>query len=151
MTTATRHASTDAALSDAWMADGLCRQVDADMFFPEGRGAAITTQIEQAKKICAGCPSKQACLEWALQTGQHSGVWGGTSEEERRGMRQAPDGDQLLLCIAEQEFIERRLTEGGTHREVAAELGVGHHAVGRALRVFEAERVLVQDGQVKAA
>lgn len=149
MTTTTRLPTTPAT-SD-WMKDGLCRQVDADLFFPEGRGAAITIQTEQAKRVCAACPVRAACLEWALETGQHSGIWGGTSDDERRGMRQVPDGGQVLLCIAQQEFIERRIAELGTHRDIAAELGVGHHAVGRALRVFESERALVQDGQVKAA
>jgi WhiB family transcriptional regulator, redox-sensing transcriptional regulator len=29
------------------------------------------------------------CLEWALSEGVSSGVWGGTTEEERRAIRQA--------------------------------------------------------------
>ena len=35
------------------------------------------------------CPVKEPCLEFALSTNQDSGVWGGTSEEERRKLRRA--------------------------------------------------------------
>lgn len=139
-TTPTRRVRSRAALTTDWMAQGLCQQVDADLFFPEGRGAAIANQTEEAKRVCNRCPVQRMCLEWALDTGQHSGVWGGKSEDERRGLREAPLGSQFLLCISQQEFIEGRIAEGGTHREVAEELGVGHHAVGRAWRYFESER-----------
>jgi WhiB family redox-sensing transcriptional regulator len=27
------------------------------------------------------------CLTWALETGQDAGVWGGTSEDERRALK----------------------------------------------------------------
>jgi WhiB family redox-sensing transcriptional regulator len=150
MTTTTGHDTTAATTTNAWMQDGLCRQVDADLFFPEGRGAAIHHKTEQAKKVCNRCPVKQRCLDWALETGQHSGVWGGTAPDERRGIRPVPDGSQFLLCLGQQEFIERRVAEGGTHRQVAEELGVGHHAVGRAWRYFESEREAAAEA-VKAA
>jgi WhiB family redox-sensing transcriptional regulator len=32
---------------------------------------------------------KRDCLEFALETNQDSGIWGGTSEEERRAIRRA--------------------------------------------------------------
>lgn len=155
MTTApalTGRARTPAALNTAWMANGLCRQVDSAIFFPEGRGGTVAIQTEQAKQICGQCPVRDLCLEWALDTGQHFGIWGGMSEDERRGLREAPDGGQFLLCLGQQEFIEQRVADGGTHRSVAEELGVGHHAVGRAWRYFESERKTATAGQgVKAA
>jgi WhiB family redox-sensing transcriptional regulator len=33
------------------------------------------------------CPVMTDCLQWALETGQEAGVWGGASEDERRAMR----------------------------------------------------------------
>lgn len=140
MTTTTRRATTNAADSTTWMEYGLCRQVDPAIFFPEGRGAAIAVQTEQAKQVCGGCPAKRQCLDWALNTGQHTGVWGGLSEDERRGLRDAPVGSQYLLCLSHQEFIEQRIAEGGTHQQVADELGVGDYSVGRAWRFFQSER-----------
>ncbi len=46
-------------------------------------------QIEQAKAVCRECLAQSACLDFALVTNQDSGVWGGTSEEERRKLRKA--------------------------------------------------------------
>jgi len=34
--------------------------------------------------ICTRCPVRVKCLEFALATQQAYGIWGGTSEEERR-------------------------------------------------------------------
>ena len=45
--------------------------------------------VEIARRICADCPVKEPCLEYALVTNQDTGVWGGTSEEERRKLRKA--------------------------------------------------------------
>ncbi|MDQ0904130.1 hypothetical protein QFZ22_000115 [Streptomyces canus] len=33
------------------------------------------------------CPVMDQCLQWALESGQESGVWGGLSERERRSMQ----------------------------------------------------------------
>jgi WhiB family redox-sensing transcriptional regulator len=49
-------------------------------------GPAIS-QIDAAKAVCQSCPSLEPCLEFALATNQDSGIWGGTSEEERRKLR----------------------------------------------------------------
>jgi WhiB family redox-sensing transcriptional regulator len=44
-------------------------------------------QIAEAKAVCAACPVRIDCLGYALETGQDAGVWGGTSEKERREIR----------------------------------------------------------------
>ncbi|WP_304276966.1 WhiB family transcriptional regulator, partial [Rothia mucilaginosa] len=44
-------------------------------------------QIEEAKTVCRSCEVVVVCLKWAIETGQDSGVWGGTSEDERRAMK----------------------------------------------------------------
>lgn len=71
---------------DTWMADAACRDMPVDQFFsPEGEtGQRRAQRSDTAKKICARCPVRRACLEWALDTGQDWGVWGGTTEDERR-------------------------------------------------------------------
>jgi WhiB family redox-sensing transcriptional regulator len=43
--------------------------------------------MEQAKAVCHRCPVVQSCLDWALRSGQDSGVWGGLSEDERRALK----------------------------------------------------------------
>ena len=37
-------------------------------------------------------PSRAECLEYALDTNQDSGIWGGLSEEERRVIRRQRRG-----------------------------------------------------------
>ena len=39
--------------------------------------------------MCRSCPVVEECLAYALETNQEAGVWGGTSEEERRRLRRA--------------------------------------------------------------
>jgi len=51
-----------------------------------GRGLC---QIAEAKAVCAYCPVRADCLGYALATGQDAGVWGGTTEDERRQIRSA--------------------------------------------------------------
>ena len=64
---------------DRWMQSGLCRHVSPSTFFPnDGVG------VEVARRICASCPVQSPCLEYALRERIDHGVWGGTSERERR-------------------------------------------------------------------
>lgn len=69
-----------------WRAHAACRGVDTNVFFPE-RGQSL----EPALRICAGCPVRDHCLEEALGASiawkYVPGVWGGTSERQRRQMR----------------------------------------------------------------
>ncbi len=80
-----------------WMEHGNCRGVDNRLFFPE-----VGESAEHAKAICNGslgkklkdgsvipagepCPVKAECLEYAMtHPGRITGIWGGTSERERR-------------------------------------------------------------------
>ena len=75
--------------SDDWRAGAACRDTDPDLFFPVGTTGQAVDQIEAAKAVCRRCDSQSLCLEFALTTNQESGVWGCTSEEERRKLRKA--------------------------------------------------------------
>lgn len=72
-----------------WRHEAACRDADPEIFFPIGTSGPALAQIEAAKAICATCAVREPCLEWALETGQDAGVWGGSTEEERRTMRRA--------------------------------------------------------------
>jgi WhiB family redox-sensing transcriptional regulator len=67
-----------------WQKRGECLGNDPDLWFPE-RG----DDTSRAKAICRECPVRAECLEYALETKQMFGVWGGYSERERRPMRAA--------------------------------------------------------------
>jgi hypothetical protein len=152
MTPNTRHNTTPATVAPNWEY-AACRQVDPELFFPVGHSPGWLTQIEQAKQVCGRCPMRSACLEWALSTGQRDGVWGGLAEGERRTLarNRIDRARSYEVCIVEQEFIERRLMEGATHRVIADELGVGHSAVGRACRYFQSQKAITVAEGVQAA
>ncbi len=70
-----------------WRDDATCRDLDPEIFFPIGVTGAAVEQIEAAKQFCRACTSQQACLEFAITTNQEYGVWGATTEDERRVLR----------------------------------------------------------------
>jgi WhiB family redox-sensing transcriptional regulator len=76
-------------IPESWAEQALCGQADPDAWFPEqGRTAAI------ARRICAACPVRANCLDYALSGadtwgGITTGIWGGTTPRERAVLRRA--------------------------------------------------------------
>ncbi|WP_369021270.1 WhiB family transcriptional regulator [Streptomyces californicus] len=70
-----------------WRLHAACREEDPDLFFPIGTTGPAVVQAEEAKAVCRTCPVQAACLEWALENRQDSGIWGGLSENERRALK----------------------------------------------------------------
>ena len=68
-----------------WQARAACRGSDTSTFYhPENeRGRSRRRREEQAKSVCARCPVRQSCLDWALSVREPYGVWGGKSSDER--------------------------------------------------------------------
>lgn len=69
------------AKPEPWMEYAACRQVDAELWFPELGSSAIA-----AKRICQQCPVLEQCLAYALDH-HEKGIWGGTSEKQRQKLR----------------------------------------------------------------
>lgn len=92
MALATRESQSPDALDPtdmSWRDDAACRDTDPQLFFPVGTTGPAIEQIARAKEVCGTCDSQGICLQFALETNQDTGVWGGTSEEERRQLRRA--------------------------------------------------------------
>jgi WhiB family redox-sensing transcriptional regulator len=64
-----------------------CSTADPDLFFPISASGPAVKQVIRAKVICAGCQIQRECLEYALDFNSIQGVWGGTTESERRLLR----------------------------------------------------------------
>jgi WhiB family redox-sensing transcriptional regulator len=70
-----------------WRLHAACRDSEPSLFFPIGTTGPAVEQISAAKMICAECSVRDECLQYALESNQESGVWGGYAEDERRRLR----------------------------------------------------------------
>jgi WhiB family transcriptional regulator, redox-sensing transcriptional regulator len=68
-------------MTATWTTQAACTGIDSDIFYPVSEDEA---DAAEAKAICAICPVQLACLEHALDLREREGIWGGTTERERR-------------------------------------------------------------------
>jgi WhiB family transcriptional regulator, redox-sensing transcriptional regulator len=73
--------------AERW-SEAACSTADPELFFPVSSLGPALRQVAQAKAICARCHIQRACLGYALDAGPVQGIWGGTTETERRRLRQ---------------------------------------------------------------
>jgi WhiB family redox-sensing transcriptional regulator len=69
-----------------WMSRGACLGEDPELFFPIAANGSAAQRISAAKRVCQRCTVRAFCLTYAVETRQ-SGIWGGTTLEERFAMR----------------------------------------------------------------
>lgn len=65
-----------------WMQEASCLGSSPDLWFPSHDRIP-----QEAKAICAACPVRSDCLEYALADRRLSGIWAGTSASDRRRLR----------------------------------------------------------------
>lgn len=65
-----------------WQSKARCNEVDPEIFFPERGGSS-----KAARNVCNECEVRLECLRYALANREQFGIWGGTSERERRKLR----------------------------------------------------------------
>lgn len=75
------HRPTIQAIAGPWADDAACRDASTQVFFAE-----TPDDERQALALCRACPVQRACLRFAVERQQRHGVWGGTTERERRAM-----------------------------------------------------------------
>ena len=65
-----------------------CTTVEPEIFFPLYTvGGDGEFREKQAKAVCARCPIKFECLEFALHTGDDWAILGGMTPAERRSLK----------------------------------------------------------------
>lgn len=69
-----------------WMAKGSCLDHHPDLWYSDTGNA-----MQRAKGICAGCPSRKSCLEWAIETNEQWGIFGGHTRQERVNLKRRID------------------------------------------------------------
>jgi len=67
-----------------WVQRAACRGSEIGPYFPHSGGSSAGVQ---ARAVCAVCPVQAECLAHALAHSQLQGIWGGTSEQQRRALR----------------------------------------------------------------
>jgi WhiB family redox-sensing transcriptional regulator len=78
-----------------WQLRAACRGPKSELFFPPTypeRKEDRDEREQQAKAICAVCPVRHECLEFALHIREPHGIWGGLTEAERRVLIGAAPG-----------------------------------------------------------
>lgn len=70
-----------------WQEAAACVRADPDLFFPNSPGGLSFSQITRAKVVCAACPVRRECLEFAIDHDRGDGIWGGTTPKERNSVR----------------------------------------------------------------
>jgi hypothetical protein len=64
--------------NERWQDRALCAQIDPELWWPDKGGSTLG-----AKRICGRCDVRDECLEYAMDNGEHGGIWGGLSPRER--------------------------------------------------------------------
>lgn len=70
-----------------WREQAACVDSDPELWFPLSEGRVFEKETLAAKRICAQCPVKLQCLDEAMPVTWLAGIWGGTTERERRALR----------------------------------------------------------------
>ena len=74
---------------ELWQDRAACRGPHTSLFFPPShfeRKDDKEARESQAKSICASCPVRKPCLQYALRIREPHGIWGGLNEVERRAL-----------------------------------------------------------------
>jgi WhiB family transcriptional regulator, redox-sensing transcriptional regulator len=95
------------------------------VFFP-GRGESA----EPARRICARCPVRQPCLDYALGNAITQGIWGGLAERDRRELRSRRVG---AARRERDRAIAAAFAAGYSQAAIGREFGLAHTSVSRVL------------------
>jgi len=71
-----------------WQSQGACLDGDDTVFFhpTNTRGSVRRRREAAAKRVCAGCPVRIECADYAIRAREPYGVWGGLSEADREAI-----------------------------------------------------------------
>ncbi|WP_414169116.1 WhiB family transcriptional regulator [Streptoverticillium reticulum] len=133
----------------SWQTRGVCYGMDVEdadaTFFPLPRDHEA---IAEAKELCAACPVRRECLNYALENDLKDGIWGGVTEAERRawhkGLPQRLDYTRVLAVFKgrdvhltakeRQVVIDHAYVRGWRADRLAVALQIGHKHAQELLR-----------------
>ena len=120
-----RSLAAPARFAARWRELAACRGAGLNLFFPE-RGASAGP----ARQVCAACPVRQPCLDYAISNRIVHGVWGGLTERERRALQSR----WVRASRRERdEAIAAAAAAGYTKASIGREFGLARISVNRVL------------------
>ena len=108
-----------------WRDRAACRGAELHVFFP-GRGEPA----EPARRICARCPVREPCLDYAISHGIVHGIWGGLAERDRRALR---TGHVSAARRERDEAIAAAAAAGYTQTAIGRAFGLARTSISRVL------------------
>ena len=111
-----------------WQELGRCRTADPLLFFhPQNeRGASRSRRDQSAKRVCASCPVRLECADYAIRSREPFGVWGGLSEDDREAIQrkiETPRGSHLTSVAGSGIALAKELVNEAISEEA---LGIYH-------------------------
>jgi len=85
--------------------EAACLDADPEIFFPDSRRPVDDEDVQKALALCADCPVQKRCLDFAL-VNNTDGIWGGTTEEQRKGM--TPSSNAAPALVRRPIYAHRR-------------------------------------------
>ena len=120
-----RASATPATFAARWRERAACRGADLGLFFP-GRGESA----EPARRVCAACPVREPCLDYALRHGITYGIWGGLADRDRRALRTR---HASAARRERDEAIAAAAAAGSSQTAIGRVFGLARTSVSRAL------------------
>ena len=112
---------------------------DKDFFFPDSQ-VEWAERLPRLTTLCKQCPHKAECLEFAIESSQEDGFWGGTTPDQRKYLRKSQIR-RIRVNNREEQIVEL-LSQGLTRSQVAEQLGIRYQYVSKViLRLQRKEQV----------
>jgi WhiB family transcriptional regulator, redox-sensing transcriptional regulator len=87
------------AIVPSFWADAACRGMWGKVDYFPGRGGVQSTP----RSLCSACSVRLDCLQFALESDERFGIWGGLSERERARLRARMDDGEPIEDIIEEQ------------------------------------------------
>ena len=67
-----------------WRDKAACKDADPELFFPASKSELDQERAKDTiARYCIGCAVIADCLDYAINKGEDSGIWGGQTESQR--------------------------------------------------------------------
>ena len=134
--------------NDSWRDRASCRGKPTEWWYPTQGEVPV-----RALAICAGCPVKRQCLEFAESSPREQyGIWGGCTGRLRRAERNLSGGGQSRRVTNSQRIREELRVAGSwiTARDIQQRTGLSKDVVTSRLSELKRQGLAVHEPEMGA-